>query len=69
MKMYLLIALDQVWGAQAASLQFAAACREHDTDFALTLTMIHPASCRVVQAGSLRSPDLISHLCPALLDL
>jgi hypothetical protein len=60
MKMYLRAALDQVWGAQAASLQFAAACREHDTGFALTLTMIHPASCRVVQASSLRSPDLIS---------
>jgi hypothetical protein len=50
---------DFIWGAQGASLQFAAACREHDTDIALTLTMIHPASCRVVQASSLRSPDLI----------
>jgi hypothetical protein len=60
MKMYLRAALDQIWGTQAGSLQFAAACREHDADFALILTMIHPASCRVVQAGSLRSPDLIS---------
>ena len=59
MKMYSRARLDQIWGAQAASLQFAAACREHGTDFALILTMIHPASCRVVQAGSLRSPDLV----------
>jgi hypothetical protein len=58
--MYSCAGLDQIWGAQAASLQFAAACREHDVDFGLTLTMIHPASCRVVQAGSLRSPDLVS---------
>jgi hypothetical protein len=48
------------WGAQAASLQFAAACREHSTGFALTVTTIHPASCRVVQASSLRSPALTS---------
>jgi hypothetical protein len=47
-----------IWGAQAGSLQFAAACREHDTDFTLTFALIHPASCRVVQAGSLRSPEL-----------
>ena len=51
-----------LWGAQAASLPFAAACREHDTDFALTLTMHHPVSCRVVQASSLRSPELTSDL-------
>ena len=50
------------WGAQAASLQFAAACREHDADFTLTFTTIHPASCRVVQASSLRSPALIHDL-------
>jgi hypothetical protein len=48
-----------VWGAQAASLQFAAACREHPHAFPLMLTTVHPASCRVVQASSLRSPDLI----------
>jgi len=53
-------AFADVWGAQAASLQFAAACREHPFVFTLTLTTIHPASCRVVQASSLRSPELIS---------
>jgi hypothetical protein len=57
--MYFRVALDGIWGAQAASLQFAAACPEHHLDFALTLTMIHPAGCRVVQASSLRSPALI----------
>jgi hypothetical protein len=45
------------WGAQAASLPFAAACRDHDTNFTLTLKTIHPASCPVVQAGSLRSQN------------
>jgi hypothetical protein len=55
-------AFADVWGAQAASLQFAAACREHPVVFALTLTTIHPASCRVVQASSLRSPDPITDL-------
>jgi hypothetical protein len=49
-------------GAQAASLQFAAACREHDADFTLTFITIHQASCRVVQASSLRSPSLIHDL-------
>jgi hypothetical protein len=51
------LACVSVWGAQAASLQFAAACREHSHAFTLTFTTIHPASCRVVQAGSLPSPD------------
>jgi len=55
-------AFADVWGAQAASLQFAAACREHPLAYALTLTTIHPASCRVVQASSLRSPELNSEL-------
>jgi hypothetical protein len=62
MKRYLRAAFSSFWGAQAASLQFAAACREDDTDFTLTLMAIHPASCRVVQASSLRSPELISDL-------
>jgi hypothetical protein len=51
------------WGAQAASLQFAAACREHLTALArshlesyFNVFSIRPASCRAVQAGSLRSP-------------
>ena len=64
-----MLACVWVWGAQAASLQFAAACREYALAFTLTPTTLHPASCRVVQAGSLRSPELISHLCPALLNL
>ena len=51
-----------VWGAQAASLQFAAACREHPAVFTRMLTIGQPAGCRVVQAGSLRSPELISNL-------
>jgi hypothetical protein len=58
------IELVIVWGAQAASLQFAAACREHfmasepmrTADF-FEASPVHPASCRVVQAGSLRSPE------------
>jgi hypothetical protein len=60
MKMDCRAVWDSIRGAQAASLQFAAACREHATDLALTRAILHPASCRVVQAGSLRSPDLIS---------
>ncbi len=60
MKMNSPAAFSCFWGAQAASLQFAAACREHNADFILTLTIVHPASCPVVQAGSLRSPDLTS---------
>jgi hypothetical protein len=55
-------AFAEVWGAQAVSLQFAAACREHPLAYTLTLTTIHPASCRVLQASSLRSPDLITDL-------
>jgi hypothetical protein len=59
-----------LWGAQAASLQFAAACREHPVVFTLMLTTIHPASCRVVQASSLRSPDRpTSDLRPLITDL
>jgi hypothetical protein len=54
-------------GAQAASLQFAAACREHPLAYTLKLTTIHPASCRVVQASSLRSPE--SDLRPLTSDL
>jgi len=52
-----------IWGAQAASLQFAAACREHLPGRRLFVRnlfddkYIHPASCRAVQAGSLRSPN------------
>jgi hypothetical protein len=53
-------ARDFVWGAQAASLQFAAACREHSSILGQTFATIHPASCRMVQASSLRSPNLIS---------
>jgi hypothetical protein len=44
------------WGARAVSPQFAAVCREHPIAPKLTFT-IHPATCRVVQADSLRSPD------------
>jgi hypothetical protein len=53
-----------VWGAQAASLQFAAACREHLPRQRLFVRNFfddkygRPASCRTVQAGSLRSPKL-----------
>jgi hypothetical protein len=52
-----------LWGAQAASLQFAAACREHpttpfaDPDRKRLQRDVRPASCRAMQAGSLRSPD------------
>jgi len=52
------------WGAQAASLQFAAACREHLVAFGRLVLLsrgsaaIRPASCRAVQAGSLRSPEI-----------
>jgi hypothetical protein len=53
-------ALNFIWGAQAASLQFAAACREHLPISRQTFTTIHPASCRMVQASSLRSPNLTS---------
>jgi len=53
-------AFADIWGAQAASLQFAAACREHPVAFTPTLTAIHPAGCRVVQASSLRSPDRLT---------
>ena len=60
-------ATHNFWGAQAASLQFAAACREHLTAFMrfliesiFSVHMIRPASCRTVQAGSLRSPDRIN---------
>jgi hypothetical protein len=55
---------DFFWGAQAASLQFAAACREHSPIAPPTFTTIHPASCRMVQASSLRSPDLTIHAQP-----
>ena len=55
-------AFPRSWGAQAASLQFAAACREHSVAFGPTLIILHPASCRAVQAGSLRSPELIPNL-------
>jgi hypothetical protein len=58
---------DLLWGAQATSLQFAAACREHLIAFTRSLLdnlanahSIRPASCRAVQAGSLRSPDRIN---------
>jgi len=52
-------------GAQAASLQFAAACREHPTTSARVVNSafphrtaaIYPAGSRAVQAGSLRSPE------------
>ena len=67
--MYLRAALIGFWGAQAASLQFAAACREHNADFALTLTTVHPAGCRVVHASSLRSPDLIADFRPVISEL
>ena len=57
-------AIPNFWGAQAASLQFAAACREHLTAFtrsddgnAFNTQPFRPASCRAVQAGSLRSPE------------
>jgi hypothetical protein len=64
-----IVACVCVRGAQAASLQFAAACREHPLAFTLTpTTTIHPAGCRVVQASSLRSSELISHLRLGILD-
>jgi len=51
------------WGAQAASLPFAAACREQlaalsPIDFAKfhDALFMQPASCPLRQAGSLRSP-------------
>jgi hypothetical protein len=59
-------AFADFWGAQAASLPFAAACREHPTaPFAGRARIfpqrdVRPASCRAVQAGSLRSPDTIT---------
>jgi hypothetical protein len=52
---------DFIWGAQAASLQFAAACREHSSVSALVMNTFRPASCRAVQAGSLRSPTPIAN--------
>jgi hypothetical protein len=53
-------AIPNFWGAQAASLQFAAACREHSVVFSRSVAapnIVRPASCRAVQAGSLRSPE------------
>ena len=49
---------DQFWGAQAASLQISAACRNSDR--------YSPASSRLMQAGSLRSPELCRCLMWAL---
>ena len=42
-------------GAQAAKLQFSAACRKH-------LQTFRPASCRPQQASSLRSPETATKL-------
>jgi hypothetical protein len=51
-------AIHNIWGAQAASLQFAAACREHSVVFSQC-----PAN--IMQAGSLRSPTERSRVdCP-----
>jgi hypothetical protein len=53
-----------IWGAQAASLLVAEACRglprPHDV-FSLPIpkrTQMFPASCRKLRAGSPRSPDV-----------
>jgi len=59
-------AFADVWGAQAASLPFAAACRDHRRAFFVDHGRIfpqrdlRPASCRAMQAGSLRSPDIMA---------
>jgi hypothetical protein len=58
-------AAQQLRGAQAASLQFAAACRARRAvsrsksvpGCTATFRCVHPASCRMQQAGSLRSPE------------
>jgi hypothetical protein len=46
---------DCFWGAQAASLLFATACRESPL-FVLLMKCIRQG-CRMLQAGSLRSPE------------
>src|ERR1700719_2294783 len=49
-----------LWGAQAASLQEPAACRLHvGNAFTTSETECVSASCRDVQAGSLRSQSLL----------
>jgi hypothetical protein len=47
----------QLWGAQAASLRFSAACRRHFLIFNKRVLHFRPASCRAVHAGSLHSPE------------
>jgi len=44
----------RLWGARTASLQLAAACRQHSERLKTV-----SASCRDLQAGSLCSPDKI----------
>jgi hypothetical protein len=54
-----------LWGAQAASLFFSAACRKvfsHEEHYARTTTL-SSAGCRRLQAGSLRFPET-RLLCP-----
>jgi hypothetical protein len=54
--------IKDFWRAQAGSLPFAAACREHAiASFARHVALMRPASCRAVQAGSLRSPNVEFH--------
>ena len=50
-------ATDRFWGAQAASLQFAAACREPTLGRRLNYKEGIRHSGRMQQAGSLRSPE------------
>jgi hypothetical protein len=48
---------SELWEAQAASLQFSAACRKHFLLFNKRASHFRPASCRTVHAGSLHSPE------------
>jgi len=48
----------QLWGAQAASLHLPAACRRNSPRVCIANAHQMPsASCRWLQAGSLRSPS------------
>jgi hypothetical protein len=53
--------LEVLWGAQAASLHGSAACRDASSDARPAGNKFRhprlPASCRQLQAGSLRSPE------------
>jgi hypothetical protein len=47
------------WGAQAASLQVSAACRDHYRDISVDTVSIVAGKLRQLEARSLRSPEQI----------